>query len=63
MKTMIEQKRVFDSNEAMEYIGVKKNKFFEILKEGKLKPLKGLGRNHKFDIKDLDAFIDDLKKS
>lgn len=56
------EKRVLDTNEAMEYIGFKnRNKFFAHIKVGNLKPLPGYGKSYRFDIRDLDLFIDNLK--
>lgn len=56
------EKRVLDTSETMEYTGFKnRNKFFAHIKVGNLKPLPGYGKSHRFDIKDIDDFIDNLK--
>lgn len=57
------EKRVLNTDEAMQYTGFKnRNAFFEHIKTGQIKSLNGYGRSRRFDRFDLDNFIEEMKK-
>jgi excisionase family DNA binding protein len=50
------RQRVFDMEKTAEYLGVTENAVYQMVKEGKLKPVRWDARN-RFDVYDLDQFI------
>jgi predicted DNA-binding transcriptional regulator AlpA len=63
MQVMTLQKRLLSTEEARHYIDMGENQFLELVKDHPIiKPIKTGKRALKFDIKDLDAYIESLKK-
>lgn len=56
------RKRIFDIEEASEYLSLSEDALRDLVSSGKLKPVRPT-RKLQFDILDLDRFIDSLKAS
>lgn len=54
-------KRLLKTEEAMEYLSIGKNELYNLVKEEKIRAIKIGKRSFRFDIFDLDRFIEEMK--